>query len=369
MEAAKFGSLESMSPVSREAAEAYEQAGPALLERVNPRMVAHLKLSRLIGDAPVTTMFDNHRNHHLFLSNVYRFGAFRMLAKIIPWVYRAYRARGFAADYFPMALNEWRVAINEVLPADLASQLTPLYDWMLQHHEVFAGAASGPLVVSQASPELETQRLEFLSALLAGDSGRATRMALAYRDSSDGLMQFYLHVVQPCLYEIGTMWEEGRVSVAEEHLASALVARALSAQYVTLNIPESTRGRAVVTAASNEFHEIGAWMVANCLELDGWQVTYLGANTPHADLLGLLLKSPPRILAVSVGMPFNLTGAAELIDRVRHQPGLQQTRIMVGGLAFHHFPELVETIGADAFGTDGVHAVQIAAQWAKDLAT
>jgi methanogenic corrinoid protein MtbC1 len=48
--------------------------------------------------------------------------------------------------------------------------------------------------------------------------------------------------------------------------------------------PSQAKGKAVITAAPNEFYEIGAWMISDILEFDGWEVRYLGANTPVNDL-------------------------------------------------------------------------------------
>ena len=56
-----------------------------------------------------------------------------------------------------------------------------------------------------------------------------------------------------------------------------------------------TDGIVVVTTAPNEFHEIGAWMIANTLEGDGWDIHFLGSNTPKRDLLLHLKETEARI--------------------------------------------------------------------------
>ena len=45
----------------------------------------------------------------------------------------------------------------------------------------------------------------------------------------------------------------------------------------------NVRGSAVLACAPGERHEIGLLMLAVLLRSDGWQVAYLGADTPVAD--------------------------------------------------------------------------------------
>ena len=47
------------------------------------------------------------------------------------------------------------------------------------------------------------------------------------------------------------------------------------------------RGTAVLACAPGEQHEIGLLMLAVLLRADGWQVAYLGADTPSADAVAL----------------------------------------------------------------------------------
>ncbi len=132
---------------------------------------------------------------------------------------------------------------------------------------------------------------------------------------------FYLNVIEPSMYEIGARWERGEISVAQEHLATAISSRVMAALYPRFVLGEQTKGRAVVTTVYEEFHELGAWMVADLLALDGWEVSYLGAHTPTGDLLDMLLNLKPDLLALSSAMPFNLDRVQESIQTVRGRHG------------------------------------------------
>jgi hypothetical protein len=79
-------------------------------------------------------MYDNHRNHAAFMANVMWLNNYQLLADILPWVYRAYTARGFSLDYFPKVLAAGKAAIRELLPADLAPEPVAVYDWVISRH-------------------------------------------------------------------------------------------------------------------------------------------------------------------------------------------------------------------------------------------
>ncbi|MGB9578426.1 MAG: cobalamin B12-binding domain-containing protein, partial [Halothiobacillaceae bacterium] len=147
------------------------------------------------------------------------------------------------------------------------------------------------------------------------------------------------------------------------HFATSIVARIMSALYMRVPAPVHEKGSALVTSAPNEFHELGARMVADLLELDGWNVTFLGANTPVGDLIALAKILNPQIVAISVAMPFNIDVVQRTVASIRATPELSGVRIMVGGIAFSTYPSLVDSVGADGSAMDGASAVALANSW------
>jgi methanogenic corrinoid protein MtbC1 len=210
--------------------------------------------------------------------------------------------------------------------------------------------------VARAPDRWADLRARYLAALLAGDPGAALALAGEVTSSAD-LPGFFVSVIQPAMYTVGERWEAGEVSVAQEHLASAISSRVVSSLASGRKLVKPWRGRAVVSAVTNEFHELGAWMVADLLEADGWEVSYLGANAPLVDLVALIQARRPALLALSVTMPFNLERARALISAARARPLDPPLRVLVGGWAFNLQPGSWELVGADAWGRDAGEAV------------
>jgi methanogenic corrinoid protein MtbC1 len=347
-----------------EAAKRYAQARDAMLEEVNAAMAAEPEINALIGGNPLGMMCNNHRHHVEFISTVLQFGSFTLLAKILPWVYRTYRAHGFSFDYFPLELAAWKKAVeNHITPADATAEIIAVYDWMLKNHPLLITLSAAVPGEEVPYPELGDKRRMFGARLLAGDYASCLEIAESVLAEDRGQERLYMGLIQPVMYEIGRLWEEDRISAAEEHLATSVVGRILAALYAKFAPAGANRGKAVVTSAPNEYHELGARMLADLLEADGWDVLFLGANTPAEELLGLLAKTEPRFVAISLTMPFGLDKVADIISRIKADPKLGGVRVMVGGAAFNIDPELWSRIGADAWAENPRAASEQAAAW------
>jgi len=351
---------EKLPRVSSEAARHFVELEDVLLDAVNARMTALNSLSDLIGDNPVAIMLTNHRNHAAFMAGVFHFGSYGLLAKTLPLVYRAYHNQGFAHAYFFLKLEAWRDAIRAAMPED-GTEILAVYEWMLSRHEDVIKLSLLPAEdIASLDEKWRSAYEELTAALLTGDvescKGLTRRMV---RNASE-MANFFVHVLQPALYTIGVRWENGEISVAQEHQASAIVSRLLASIPVAEFAEVTSRGKAVVSTSANEFHEIGAWMVAYCLESDGWDVRYLGANLPGEDLLAFVRAEPPDLLCLSLTMAFNLGLVKRIITAVRTETSLAKTKILIGGQSLLNDPSLVQDLGADAFAGDCKDAIEAA---------
>ncbi len=354
----------SIRKVSQKAAEEYEILCPKLIESVDCNLSQNKNVISLIGSNHLQKMLDNHKNHAAFMTSVFSLNNFELLSRTVLWVYKTYSNHGFSFEYFPIELKAWKVAVEQLFPIELKDEILDVYNWMIAHHEDFVDLARSPLIQSSCTNgRWSSCKNELMRFLLKADHLGSLNLAKGSVHSIADLEEFYIHVLQQAMYEIGCLWERGEISVAQEHLTSAIVNRVMAwlAQLDFKSCPNNKR--AIVTACSNEFHELGAWMIADILEYDGWTVRYLGANTPVQDVLNLSYEFKPNILAVSVTMPFNLTVVQQMIFQIKNQEALKDTKIMVGGRSFNENPKLWERIGANGFANDVIEAKKLAREW------
>jgi len=336
----------------------------AMTQDVDDALCAMTEIGSLIGYNPLGMMTENHRHHGLFMATVFRFGLYELLARTIPWVYRAYGNHNFTYDYFPVELKAWKHSVLSHLGETDGAPIQTVYDWMLSNHEHMIALATSDTRLSPPIPIALIQAKEhYLEALLKGNSSRCLDIAKQNVLTKDDLENFYIHVLQPSMYEIGVLWEKGIITVAAEHLATSITGRVISTVYSSLSMPPARRGKAVITSAPNERHEMGAWMVSDLLEVKGWHVTYLGAGTPLPDLLQCLKEKAPDLLMISVTMPFHIYHVEQIISEVQKDPTLQHIKTMVGGYALKQSPNTWKATGADGWASSADEAVQLAEQW------
>ncbi len=330
---------------------------------VTRRIAAHPRYAELLGDNPPTLFADNHRHHAMFMDEVFQDRQFELLAVTLPWVYHAYHAHGVHYDYFQIELGFWRDAVAAALPAEAAAEINAVYDWMLaEHPAVIALAERRSLIKPGISPTLADSYSAFSDALLASDDARLLALCRGLRDGGMTLPVLLQEIVAPAMQQVGLLWEEAKISVADEHQATAIVNRVLASLYYDQPFPDGKRGRALVAATVNEFHELGAWMVATCLEMDGWDVSYLGANVPADALVQKARDTRPAIVGLSASMPFNLRALRSAVSAIKAE--LPDAKVMVGGQVFQFLPKLGDGLGADACLRDCDDAVT----WARNNA-
>jgi methanogenic corrinoid protein MtbC1 len=173
----------------------------------------------------------------------------------------------------------------------------------------------------------------YLHALLAGDRHRCADILQEQLRLGVSLKAVYLDLMQRAMYEVGTLWEANKVSVATEHLASATTEVLLALVYPRLfSLPHRDR-RAVIACVPQEYHQIGPRMVADFFELHGWHGFSLGANTPTSGLLRIIRERDPDVVGLSMSLLFNRPQLEAMIETVSAEfPALD---LLLGGRAFH----------------------------------
>ena len=134
------------------------------------------------------------------------------------------------------------------------------------------------------------------------------------------LEEALVKVLAPALTVIGERWAAGELTVAQEHLASSTVRAAL--QKLLADARASVRGVAVLACVPGEQHEIGLMMLAVLLRSDGWQVAYLGADTPLDDALDLSTTLGASALCFSASMLDHARAFADQLSSQKLPPNL-----------------------------------------------
>ncbi len=159
-----------------------------------------------------------------------------------------------------------------------------------------------------------------------------------------GAAELMEQVVVPLLERIGDAWAAGQLSVAHEHVASAVARQFLGALILAW---EGRTGAPTIVVGTpvGEHHEFGAMMAAATAVVAGWRVTYLGPDLP-ADAIALAAGQPrARAVALSVVHPHDIASVESEVRAVRE--GLpRDTTLLVGGRQAAALGEVLADIGA-----------------------
>jgi excisionase family DNA binding protein len=195
-----------------------------------------------------------------------------------------------------------------------------------------------------------------VSHLLAGDD-RSAR-ADVQKAISDGATagNAYIRLITPALHRVGTAWENGEITVAEEHRASQIcvsIVAQLSDMFRRSGVP---RGTAVTLTPPDERHALASAMVADFLRAAGFSVHHLGSGVPASDLAMFLRVVPADLICFSITQSIPTEEYHELMRACVEanaetavifggQGVDEETAIAVGGTVLIDMASLAERIG------------------------
>ncbi|ODS51323.1 MAG: hypothetical protein ABS40_21340 [Agrobacterium sp. SCN 61-19] len=124
---------------------------------------------------------------------------------------------------------------------------------------------------------------EIIDAIQALDSDRLQAL-LQTRAENEAPEQFIRATALPLMREIGSMWAEGEVSIAAEHMTTAHIKRILGGLFDRCPMPPPDAPRLVATTPEKEDHDIGALVATLLARLRGWNALFLGASLPASEI-------------------------------------------------------------------------------------
>ena len=192
-----------------------------------------------------------------------------------------------------------------------------------------------------------TKENDFLQdALAAVRNLDASALEAALKDAnlSMGAQALALRVIGPLAEKIGELWRDGSISAAHEHFATAVIRVFLG--HTARQFTASTDGPTlVVVTPLGQLHELGALLVALTAANLGWNVKYLGASLPAAEIAGVARQTRARAVALSIVYPEDDARLENELNQLRDLLG-RDIAILAGGRAAPAYREWLNRIDA-----------------------
>ncbi len=198
---------------------------------------------------------------------------------------------------------------------------------------------------------------EYVNALLERDKQKALKLILGEIDKGTAIKDLYLHVFQLSQWEIGRLWQNNEISVAQEHYCTSATQLIMGQLYQHLISSERKNKILIATCVGKELHELGIRMVSNLFELDGWDTYYLGANMPSGEIITIIKDIQPDLIALSTTIVYHLSEMKNLVSTIKQD--YTTTKVVVGGYPFNLIKNLWKKIGADGYAPDAEKAVKL----------
>lgn len=189
----------------------------------------------------------------------------------------------------------------------------------------------------------------YLQPLLAGR--RADCFAIIEQALAEGWAARRLlnEVVWPALSQVERLFIDDRINIALEHMAS-LINRTVADRLQSALEQQPRNGKRIIVACADGFREeIGAQIVADLFQSEGWEVFFVGGGVPDDELLQLVGQVRPETLLLFGTEPQQVPGVRRLVELIREVDVCPTMNIVVSGGIFNRADGLWQEVGVDAF--------------------
>jgi len=201
----------------------------------------------------------------------------------------------------------------------------------------------------------------YLEPLLRGDRTACRGVIEEALQSGIPANSVYMHIVWPIMVEIEKLLRKGKISPIQEHLATRINRTIVDQLQNKLPRRPVKLKKIVVCCTQDELQELGAQMLTDLFESDGWEVRFLGGGLTNDDILAFINGYAPDILLIYGTAPKQAPQVRELIDTIKSIDAWPNLRILVSGGLFNRAEGLWEEMEADMFAATPVEALHVAA--------
>lgn len=200
----------------------------------------------------------------------------------------------------------------------------------------------------------------YLEPLLRGDRGACRSVIEEALQSGIPANSVYIEIIWPVMLEIEKLLRADKITPVQEHLATR-VNRTIVDQLQN-KLPRRPRRnkKMVVCCAAEELQELGAQIITDLFESDGWEVRFLGGGLTNDDILAYIHEYAPAVLSVHGTAPRQAPDVRRLIDTIKSVNAWPDMRIMVSGGLFARAEGLWQEMEADLYAATPPDALQAA---------
>ena len=167
---------------------------------------------------------------------------------------------------------------------------------------------------------------QLFDLLIKGDYDAVRQLYDNYVSNSDSA-SFFEKILTPVMYRIGELWANGKLGIADEHVASN-IANSLVKMINTKYTDTPTKKKVLICVPEGEEHNLGANILEAHLTNIGHRVFNLTPSIPHESVVKFIESSKPHVVFISITHEDSIKPAQRLAKKIT---SLSKIPIYVGG--------------------------------------
>jgi len=300
--------------------------------------------------------------HLSFLINSIKINTPDVFSNYISWLKGVLEYRGLDTDHTSIALHSLYQQIIKLqnLDNDLSDK-----DWnialniILKAIEDYNAPLSTSTHIYKQALLSEHKKIDlYTKHIIDNNHSQASDIVLDAMIKGSTLTEANMGIIQPSMYEVGNLWRINKVSVAQEHLATAISQHVMTKAYANAEFKPPNKKKALFACIEGNHHALGLRMISDAFSVEGWNVSFLGENTPTQSIIKMIDDNLFDFLAISISMDNQVISLASSIDRIKSELGTRTPPIIIGGLPLNSHPEMVSQLGADAYFSNPQSAIE-----------
>ena len=278
-------------------------------------------------------LMDAHYHFGKMLLAIYQFQLWHSFIDEAIWYAQSARSRGLDERYFSRMLRTWMIALHSYIRPPEVGELTQPLIWLSgRARDLFQPFTQEEVLPHEAS--------ELLNLLLGNESVKAEELINSFYQEKNSDEELIDKLLLPVLSEIGRLWCDNQISVADEHLAVANLRSVYQVYFRSRPSEEFRKQRVTVCCVSGEEHEIGAELLSLYLGSRGWPIDFIGHSAPEGEILRMVKQNEPFALVLSGTLISHLPALVSLVQRLREN--LPALKILAGGSAIRQAKEVIK---------------------------
>ena len=179
---------------------------------------------------------------------------------------------------------------------------------------------------------LKKLQVQLFSSMAEGDLKESIRIYESFVNKS-AIEEFYEKILNPVMEKIGSMWADGRLSIATEHVSSNTAQSLI--KIISENHKRSTldKGKVIITTPVGEEHCLSCNMIESLLLSKGFTTFNLSPSTPANSLVEFIKTIHPTAILISITLDDNIKAGQRLTKKIYEQN--KRLPVYVGGQALN----------------------------------